>query len=429
MISLLVVLGLLLLLIIGVPVGLALAFSGMIGMIAMVGFNSALSVLATTPLSTTNSYELIAVPLFILMAEFVIVSGIADRMFKAITIWVGRLPGGLAVATALAGAGFGAISGSSTASAAALSSTSIPAMRRAGYEAKFSSGVVAVSGTLAMLIPPSIALVLYGIIVEENIASLLIGGVIPGILVTIGIIATIYVLMARDPSIAPAAKPWPMRDKLYALREIGPMLVLLACVTGSIYLGIATPTEAAGLGAFGAFVIAVAFRKLTWASVWGALSRSVRATCMIFLIIIGAHIFGYVLTLGQITPQFVDWITTLEVSPYVIIAGIILFYLVLGCFMDQLAILILTVPVMAPAVVSLGFDPVWFGVLVVVSAEVGMITPPLGMNIFVVARYAERPLSEIFRGVAPHVLTHLIIIALLVAFPQLVLWLPGTINN
>lgn len=429
MISFLVVLGLLALLITGVPVGLALTFTGMIGLMAMVGFSSALSVLATTPVSTTNSYELIAVPLFILMAEFVIVSGIADRMFKAITIWVGRLPGGLAVATSLAGAGFGAISGSSTASAAALSSTSIPAMRQAGYEARFSAGVVAVSGTLAMLIPPSIALVLYGIIVEANIASLLIGGVIPGILVTMGIIVTIYVLMARDPSIAPAAKSWPMRDKFYALREIGPMLVLLACVTGSIYLGIATPTEAAGLGAFGAFVIAGAFRKLSWASVWGALSRSVRATCMIFLIIIGAHIFGYVLTLGQITPQFVDWITTLEVSPYVVMAGIILFYLVLGCFMDQLAILILTVPVMAPAIVGLGFDPVWFGVLVVVSAEVGMITPPLGMNIFVVARYAERPLSEIFRGVAPHVLTHLVIIALLVAFPQLVLWLPGTINN
>lgn len=398
MTSLIVVVGLLFLLFLGVPVGLALAFSGMVGLVAIVGFNSALSVLATTPLSTTNGYELIAVPLFILMAEFVIVSGIADRMFKAITIWVGRLPGGLAVATALAGAGFGAISGSSTAAAAALSSTSIPAMQKAGYEAKFSAGVVAVSGTLAMLIPPSIALVLYGIVVEVNIASLLIGGVIPGVLVTFGIIVTIYALMARDPSIAPAAKRWSLREKLFALREIGPMLALLACVTGAIYLGVATPTEAAGLGAF---VIAAAFRSLTWARTWGALSRAVRATCMIFLIIIDAHIFGYVLTLGQITPQFVTWITTLNVSPYVVMAGIILFYLVLGCFMDQLAILILTVPVMVPAIVTLGFDPVWFGVIVVVSAEVGMITPPLGMNIFVVARYAGRPLSEIFRGVAP----------------------------
>ncbi|OLS50940.1 TRAP transporter large permease [Rhodovulum sulfidophilum] len=426
MTSLLVVIGLLGLLLLGVPVGFALAFTGLVGLMTIVGFDSALSVLSTTPLSTTNGFELIAVPLFILMAEFVIVSGIADRMFKAITIWVGRLPGGLAVATALAGAGFGAISGSSTAAAAALSSTSIPAMRRAGYDVKFASGVVAVSGTLAMLIPPSIALVLYGIIVEVNIASLLIGGVIPGIIVTLAIIATIYVLMARDPSIAPLARSWPMRDKLRALRAIGPMLLLLLCVTGSIYLGIATPTEAAGLGAFGAFLIAAAFRTLTLKTTWGALARAVRATCMIFMIIIGAHIFGYVLTLGQITPDFVNWITGLKVSPYLVMAGIIAFYLVMGCFMDQMAILILTVPVMVPAITSLGFDPVWFGVLVVVAAEVGMITPPLGMNIFVVSRYAERPLSEIFRGVAPHVVSHIIVLALLVAFPQLVLWLPGT---
>jgi len=428
MTSLLVVVGLLALLLFGVPVGFALMFTGLVGLMSIVGFNSALSVMATTPLSTTNGYELIAVPLFILMAEFVVVSGIADRMFKAITVWVGRLPGGLAVATALAGAGFGAISGSSTASAAALSSTSIPAMQRAGYESKFSAGVVAVSGTLAMLIPPSIALVLYGIIVEVNIASLLIGGVIPGILVTLAIIATIYVLMWRDPSIAPVARSWSMREKLVAIKEIGPMLLLLFCVTGSIYLGVATPTEAAGLGAFGAFVLAAALRTLTLASTWGALSRAVRATCMIFMIIIGAHVFGYVLTLGQITPGFVDWVTGLDASPYMVMAGIILFYLVLGCFMDQMAILLLTVPVMVPAIVALGFDPIWFGVLVIVAAEVGMITPPLGLNIFVVARYAGRPLSEIFRGVMPHVFAHLIVIALLVAFPELVLWLPSTVN-
>lgn len=206
MIALFVVIGLLLLLLCGIPVGFALTLTGFLGLMAIVGFDSALSVLSTTPLSTTNGYELIAVPLFIVMAEFVIVSGIADRMFRAISIWVGRLPGGLAVATALAGAGFGAISGSSTAAAAALSSTSVPAMRRAGYEAKFSAGVVAVSGTLAMLIPPSIALVLYGIIIEANIADLLIGGVIPGILVTLAIIATVYVLIARDPAIAPTAR-------------------------------------------------------------------------------------------------------------------------------------------------------------------------------------------------------------------------------
>lgn len=423
-----VILGLLTLLLLGVPVGFALAITGVAGLAFTTGFEGAMGVLATTPLSTTNGYELIAVPLFILMAEFVVVSGIADRMFAAVSVWVGRAPGGLAIATALAGAGFGAISGSSTASAAALSSTSIPAMGRAGYEPRFSSGVVAVSGTLAMLIPPSIALVLYGIIAEVSVAQLLVAGVIPGILVTLAIVATVLLLIWRDPSLAPRSRGYSFREKISSLRELGPIMALLLCVTGSIYLGVATPTEAAGLGAFGAFVIALAFRTLGAHSLSAALARAVRATCMIFLIIVGAHIFGYVLTLARITPGFVSWLTALEASPYLVMAGIVAFYIVIGCFMDQIAILFLTVPVMVPAVVGLGFDPVWFGVIVVVTAEVGMITPPLGMNIFVVARYSGRPLGEIFRGVAPHVLAHLLIIALLVAVPGLVLWLPSTIR-
>ena len=426
----LVVIALLLgLLFFGVPVGFSLAFSGLIGLLWIGGPVAALSVLSTSPLSVTNGFELIAIPLFVLMAEFVVVSGVADRIFSAISVWTGRLPGGLAVATALAGAGFGAISGSSTASAAALSSTSIPSMNKAGYEPRFSAGVVAVSGTLAMLIPPSIALVLYGILAEVNIASLLIGGIVPGILVTIAIICTIYVLLWLDPTIAPEGKAHTMREKFATLKEIGPMIFLLLCVTGSIYFGVATPTEAAGLGAFGAFLLALLFRRLTLKTFADALARTVRATCMILMIVIGANLFGYVLTLAQITPSFVSWIGGLDVSPYVVMAGIVLFYLVLGCFMDQLAILILTVPVMVPAIVGLGFDPVWFGVLVVVSAEVGMITPPLGMNIFVVSRYSGRPLEEIFRGVMPHVVAHVVVLAIMIALPQTVTWLPSTISN
>nr|WP_165826304.1 MULTISPECIES: TRAP transporter large permease [Rhizobium] len=423
-----VVVGLLVLLLLGVPVGIALFFTSILGLWAFVGLSGTLSILSTAPLSMTNGYELIAIPLFILMAEFVVISGIADRMFHAIAVWVGRVPGGLAVATALAGAGFGAISGSSTAAAAALSSTSLPAMQKAGYKPSFSAGVVAVSGTLAMLIPPSIALVLYGIIAEVNIAALLIGGVIPGIVVTLAIIATVYVLLWRDPSIAPETERYSWSERLGALKQIGPMLLLLFCVTGSIYLGIATPTEAAALGATGAFLIALFSGALNFQTAFLALGRAVHATCMIFLIIIAANVFGYVLTLGQITPQFVSWVTTLDVSPYLIIAGIIVFYLILGCFMEQLAILILTVPVMVPAIVSLGFDPVWFGVLVVVAAEVGMITPPLGLNAFVVARYSGRPLSEVFHGILPHVVAHIIVLALMVIFPSIILWLPSQLN-
>jgi tripartite ATP-independent transporter DctM subunit len=366
--------------------------------------------------------------MFILMAELVVASGIADGLFHAMSVWIGRVRGGLAVATALAGAGFGAISGSSTASAAALSATSIPAMMKAGYEPRFSCGVVAVSGTLAMLIPPSIALVLYGLIAEVSIADLLIGGVIPGILVTLAIVATVYVLLWRDPKLAPETRSYSLQEKLAALREVGPMLALLFLVTGVIYLGVATPTEAAALGAFGALVLTGAVGKLSFKMLQRVLARSARATCMILMIVIGAHIFGFYLTLSQVTQNTVGFLTGLDTSPYVIMALIVVVYILLGCFMDQLAILILTVPIAVPAITALGFDPVWFGVVVVVTAEVGMITPPLGLNVFVVARYSGRPLEEIFAGIAPHVVAHLVVIAALIAWPSLVLWLPSTMN-
>lgn len=416
------------LLAIGTPVGFALAIAGAAGLFATAGSVAMVGVLQTTPFSVANSYELIAIPMFILMAELVVASGIADGLFHAMSVWIGRVRGGLAVATALAGAGFGAISGSSTASAAALSATSIPAMLRAGYEPRFSCGVVAISGTLAMLIPPSIALVLYGIIAEVSIADLLIGGVIPGLLVTAAIIATIYVLIWRDPALAPATRSYSWREKLAALHEVGPMLALLLIVTGVIYLGIATPTEASALGAFGALVLTAMVGKLTWTTLLSVLTRAARATCMILMIVIGASIFGFFLTLTQVTQGTVSFVTSLDVSPYVIMALIVALYIVLGCFMDQLAILILTVPIAVPAIKALGFDPVWFGVLVVVTAEVGMITPPLGLNVFVVSRYSGRPLAEIFSGIAPHVIAHIIVIGLLIAFPALVLWLPGTMK-
>ncbi|MHC5655976.1 TRAP transporter large permease [Stappia sp.] len=425
----LLIIGLLfVLLAIGTPVGFALAISGVAGLFSLAGIAATIGVIETTPFSVANSYELITIPMFILMAELVVASGIADGLFHAMSVWIGRVRGGLAVATALAGAGFGAISGSSTASAAALSATSIPAMMKAGYEPRFSCGVVAVSGTLAMLIPPSIALVLYGLIAEVSIADLLIGGVIPGILVTLAIVATVYVLLWRDPKLAPETRSYSLQEKLAALREVGPMLALLFLVTGVIYLGVATPTEAAALGAFGALVLTGAVGKLSFKMLQRVLARSARATCMILMIVIGAHIFGFYLTLSQVTQNTVGFLTGLDTSPYVIMALIVVVYILLGCFMDQLAILILTVPIAVPAITALGFDPVWFGVVVVVTAEVGMITPPLGLNVFVVARYSGRPLEEIFAGIAPHVVAHLVVIAALIAWPSLVLWLPSTMN-
>lgn len=413
------------LLTIGMPVAFTLVFTGALGLYLVGGWDTMVGVLSTAPLSTASSYELISVPLFILMAEFVIISGVADDLFRAAAIWVGRVPGGLAMATALAGAGFGAISGSSTAAAATLSSTTMPAMLKQGYEPKLAGGVVAISGTLAMLIPPSIALILYGIIADVSISALLIGGVIPGILVTLTIMATVWVLVLLNPHAAPAVRAYTLREKLAALKVVGPMVFLFMAVTGVIYTGIATPTEASGLGAFGAFLIALWERKVTRASLSRALVHAAHASCMIIMIIVCAKIFGYFFTLTQSTQALVAWVSSLDVSRWVIIALVMLGYLVLGCLMDQVAILILTVPIVLPLVKALGFDPVWFGVIVIVMAEVGLVTPPIGLNVFVVARYAKRPLAEIFGGVWPHVFSHLLLVVALVAFPQIILWLPS----
>ncbi len=419
---------LLLLLTIGMPVAFSLFTAGSIGLILVGGLDTLVGVITTTPLSTAGSYELISVPMFILMAEFVILSGVADNLFKAAATWVGRVPGGLAMATAIAGAGFGAISGSSTASAATLSSTTMPAMLKQGYEPKLAAGVVAISGTLAMLIPPSIALVLYGIIADVSIGQLLIGGVIPGILVMLTIVATVWVLVMIKPSSAPLGSAYTMREKFASLKVVGPMVALFMCVTGVIYTGIATPTEASGLGAFGAFVLAVREGKVNGVALARALTHAAHASCMIIMIVVCAKVFGYFVTLTQATQAIVQWVGALDVSPYVVLAFILFGYLVLGCLMDQIAILILTVPIVLPLIKVLGFDPVWFGVMIVVVAEVGLITPPVGLNVFVVSRYAKRPLQEIFAGVWPHVISHLMLIVVLAAFPSIILWLPAQMS-
>lgn len=416
------------LLALGTPVAFSLAIAGVAGLIAIGGVDMVLGVLQTTPFSAANSYELISVPMFLLMAEFVILSGVADDLFRAATAWVGRVPGGLGMATALAGAGFGAISGSSTASAATLSATTIPAMLKQGYEPRLACGVVAISGTLAMLIPPSIALVLYGIISGANIGELLVGGVIPGLLVTLTIMATVYYLVWRDPSRAPGGRAYTLREKIVSLKVVGPMIFLFFMVTGLIYTGVATPTEASGIGAFGAFLLAAKERKINLESLGHALAKASHTSCMIVMIILGAHIFGYFFTLTQTTQQLVAWIGSLQISPWVVVAIVLAGYFVLGCLMDQVAILILTVPIVLPLMTSLGFDPVWFGVIVIVMAEVGLVTPPVGLNCFVVARYTKRPLAEIFHGVAPHVFAHLLLVVVLVAFPQIILWLPSTMR-
>lgn len=428
--TVIIVLGLLfLLLAIGTPVGFAMGFAGSVGLLMVGGTGTLFGILQTAPLSTVSSYELITIPMFLLMADLVLLSGVADDMFKTASAWVGRIPGGLGMATALAGAGFGAICGTSTASAATLSSTSLPAMIQQGYEPKMAAGVVAISGTLAMLIPPSVALVIFGLLAEVNIGQLLIGGIIPAMLVTATIMATIYFLVWQDPSRAPRVEPVSWRERFSLLWQVGPMVLLFSLVTGTIYLGVATPTEASALGAAGALALAIAKRRVTPATLYRALLSACHGTCMIVTILVGASIFGYFFTLTHVTQDLVAWTGSLQTSRWVIITLILFGYIVLGSFMDQIAILVLTVPIVLPLIKTLGFDPIWFGVIKIVTAEVGMITPPVGLNCFIVARYAKRPVAEVFHGTFPHFIAHLIAIAILVAFPSIILWLPSQMGR
>jgi tripartite ATP-independent transporter DctM subunit len=421
----LVMIALFALLAIGVPVGFAMAVSGAIGLYVGFGHEVLLGVLETAPLSAIGSYELITIPMFLLMAEMVLLSGIADDLFKTAAAWFGRIPGGLGIATTLAGAGFGAICGTSTASAATLSATSLPSMIKQGYEPKMAAGVVAISGTLAMLLPTSVALIIFALLAEVNVAKLLISGIIPAIVVTITIIATILFLVWQDPSRAPPAPPVPLREKLILLKGVGPMILLFAVVTGAIFTGFATPTEASAVGALGAFIMALLRAKPSIRQLMHGFERAAIGSCMIAMILMGASIFGYFFTLSHITQDLVSWVGALHVSRWVIIVLILAMYIVLGSFMDQVAILVLTVPIVLPLVKSLGFDPIWFGVVKIVTAEVGMITPPIGLNCFIVARYSGRPVTEVFQGTMPHFLAHLIAIAIMVAFPAIVLWLPS----
>lgn len=412
----------------GMPIGFAMGVSGVFGLWLVGGFDSIVGVVSTAPYSVASHYELLSIPLFILMAQFVIISKIGDELYECAVVWIGRIRGGLAIAAAMTGAGIGAVSGSSVASVAMLSSTSLPTMLKAGYEPKLAGGAVAISGTLAMLIPPSGALIIFGLLSEESIGKLLVAGVVPGIVVTLVIAATVWVLVKLDPSRAPVTRSYTMREKFASLRSTGPMLLLMLLVTGLIYLGVATPTESASLGAFGSFLIACSRGKMTFALTRQAIANAARTSAMITIIILGAQVFGYALVLTQATQAIVEFITQIPASRYVILALVLGLLIILGCFLDQVAILILTVPILVPAMKALGFDPIWFGVMVVVTAEIGMITPPVGLNAFMVARFTGRPVSEVFAGIWPHFYAHILILVLFTVFPGLILWLPSTMK-
>ncbi len=412
-----------------VPVGFAIGTAGTVGLLAHGGADQLLGHVAASSQTAVSAYSLSPIPLFVLMAQVILKSGVSADLFAAARAWTGGARGGLGIATAGAGAVFAAISGSSTAAAATLATTSTQEMSAAGYDKRLANGLAAVVGTLAAMIPPSIILVFYAVLAEESVGQILVAGAVPGIAVTVAIIVTLQIQVRIKPDLAPRDRARPRSEKLRTLAPASPVLVLFVLVTGSIYLGLATPTEAAAIGALGAVAIMLVRRSASLRTLYDAAREAVDTTVMILMIILGAHIFGYFLAATQVTPAIATWVGGLPLAPMAIFAVIALVYLVLGFFMDQMAILALTVPVVLPVVHELGLDPIWFGVMVVLLAEIGLVTPPLGLNLFVVARASRQRIEEVFWGAAPFAVAILVVVVLFSVFPEAVMWLPNTMTD
>lgn len=430
MLGLSIVLLMLVFLFLGMPVAFSLGVAGAIGLIVFDGFDTMLAMLGTVPYRSAAHYTLSTLPMFILMAQFISASGIVDDVFMAARRWLERLPAGLAITTILASAGMAAMSGSSTASAATLSTMAVPQMVKHGYSVRLATGLVTVAGTLAVMIPPSIAFVLYGIITETSIGKLLIAGIIPGILTALMYCAGILVWARVSPGSMPrSTSQYSWRERFSSLNKLWPFLILASLVIGSMYGGLATPTEAAAFGAFGSLVIPLAMRRLSRKAFTSAVVKTLESTTMIFAIIIGAMIFGYFLTITQSTQAVIEYIGGLDVNRWVIMLLIVVMYLVLGCIMDQVAIILVTLPLVFPLVTSLGFDPIWFGVICTKTAEIGMATPPVGMNAYVVSATTKVPLQDVFRGSGPLIAVDMLSLIILLAFPALSTWLPSTMTG
>jgi C4-dicarboxylate transporter, DctM subunit len=409
-----------------VPLAFGMGIVGIAGIGLTRGWQPAMASAAQVVYETGFAYTLSVIPLFILMGNFVARAGLAHELFQAAYAFIGHLRGGLAHATVAACAGFGAICGSSIATAATMSKVAYPSMKRMGYSDSLSTGVMAAGGTLGIMIPPSTIMVIYGIVTETNIGKLFAAGVIPGSISAAMLMLTIWIVTGRDPEHAPPGERTSWPDRWHALRGIWGVALLVVVVLGGIYGGIFTATEGAGFGAAGAFLFALARRRLTWVILFQVLVESARTTAMLFTLLIAATIFANFVNFTSMPGDLKEWITHLGLSPIMIIAAMMAIYVLLGTVMEELTMVLLTIPLFFPIVTALGFDPVWFGVLIVMIVQIGLISPPVGMNLFVLNSLLPGVgLGSIFRGCWPFVLSMVVTLGLLIAFPGLSLWLPS----
>lgn len=416
-------------LLLGVPIAFALAGAGILGIWLVTGnLSTVIGILGTAPFSTSADYILTTIPMFILMAYFSSSGGLARDLFNAAASWLSHIRGGLAIATVFACGIFGAMSGASVAAASVMSAIAMPQMRRFGYSEELAAGAIAVGATLDILIPPSVAMVIYGIATETSIGKLLIAGVIPGIILGIFLALSIFIWVTISPSHGPKTQRVSWVERWRSLYHIWPSLLLILITLGLLYTGVATPTEVGALGAFMAALIGVVMKRLTWAGAIEAIKATVRITAMIFMIIIGANIFGYFMTLSRVPQQVVAAVGAMNLNRWVVIVGIVVGYFVISMFMDEIPLLLMTLPLTFPLVTSLGFDAVWFGVLSILMVAMGLVFPPVGMVAFVVSAAAKVDLMKVYKGTSILIIAIFITTFLIMVFPELALWLPSTMR-
>ena len=429
LVALLGFVGMFALMAIRVPIGIAMGIAGVCGFAALSGWKAGLNLLGNVPLSVVTDYNLSVIPMFILMGAFASRGGMSRELFAAGRAWLGHLRGGLAMASVAACAGFAAINGSSVATAATMAQVALPEMRRAGYHAGLSAGLIAAGGTLGIMIPPSVILVLYGIMTETDIKKLFAAGVIPGLMAVAFYFVVVQVISRLRPDAMPRGETHTWPERWASIRGLWAVILLFVFVLGGIYAGLFTVEEGAATGAAGTLLIGVLRRRLKVPEIRAALIDTLRVSSAIMTIVIGAFLFGYFLTITQFTQKAVEFLVHLPVGAYGVLALVMVGYFILGAVMDELAMILLTVPVVFPAMMQLGFDPIWFGVIVVMAVTFGMICPPVGINVFVINSIArDVTLGRIYKGTMPFIAVDVVRLVILCAFPAISLWLPGLIS-
>lgn len=411
-----------------VPVAFAMAIVGLVGFGYLSDVESALSLLAQDVYDTLSNYPLSVIPMFILMGSFAFASGISQRLYSTSYTWVGHFRGGLTIATVLACSGFSAICGSSAATAATMGKIALPEMKKYGYDDVLATGTVASAGTLGILIPPSTVLIVYGILTEQSIGKLFVAGILPGAILSLFFVATVALLCLRNPNLGPPGLPTSWRARILALSGIIEAAILFSLAVGGLFLGWFSPTQAGAVGACGAFMIGLFRGKFDLKVILESTRDGLRTACMVLFILAGATVFGHFLAISNIPFALTEWVEHLPLPPMAIMGVLIFIYFVGGFFMDAMALIVLTIPIFFPLVVRLGFDPIWFGVIIVLIGEMGVITPPVGVNVFVIKGIApDIPLETIFKGIFPFLVALIIMTIVLVIFPQVATFLPSLV--